>query len=147
MRRLVIKSSFWCRRETHLALQNIASSISLKILFIFRCLVALNHSADRHTPNIYCMQFLWWRFVAYLKWRSILHIFKKSLANRTAGERALVEIELGANWVLFILCGLLVLIIYIRILLPGGILSTITRGSFPIWFRPNVSGLVLVPML
>lgn len=30
--------------------------------------------------------FLRWLFVAYLKWRSILHIFKKSLASRTAGE-------------------------------------------------------------
>lgn len=78
------------------------------------------------------MQFLWWRFVAYLKWRSILHIFKKSLAIRTAGELASVEIELGANRVLFILCGSLVLIIYIRILFLGGILSSTTRGSFPI---------------
>lgn len=76
------------------------------MLFSFRCLVVLNHSAG-HTLYAF---FLRWLFVAYLKWRSILHIFKKSLASRTAGELASVEIELGANWVLFILCGSLVLI-------------------------------------
>ena len=47
--------------------------------------------------HVRCVQFLWWRFVSYLKWRSILHIFKKSLAIRTAGELASVEIEPGAN--------------------------------------------------
>lgn len=72
----------------------------------------LNHSPDLHMLDIRCMHFLRSLFVAYLKWRSILHIFKKSLAIRTAGELASVEIELGANWVLFILCGSLILIIH-----------------------------------
>ena len=116
-------------------------------MFISRFLVTLNRSGDRHSMEIRCVQFLWCRFVAYLKWRSILHIFKKSLAIRTAGELVSVEIELEANWVLYILCGALVLIIYIRILFLGGILSSTTRGSCPIWFRPNVSGLVHEVML
>lgn len=67
--------------------------------------------------------------------------------NCMVGEWVLVEIELGVNWVFFILCGLLVLIIYIRILLFGGIFFIIIRGLFLIWFCLNVSGFVFVFML